>query len=182
MPSEAADREAPGQARVADHYAYTSEDNLAREKEHADDYEESRTSSTPLPSETPGGAGQKEKEKEKEKQRPASKGPKPFEQSERDEMENLLNELRGHLGESSSVWYSFLTDKRCSNISYAILGRGGCCKQLLVPYRQVSSPLPSCRSGTDKFALGSCRCRSTTRDTPWEVVAHKYCLRLELRC
>ncbi|KAI0771162.1 phospholipase D [Trametes elegans] len=89
MPSEAADHEAPGQARVADHYAHASEDNLAREREHADDNEESRTSSTPLPPDT--------KEKEKEKQRPASKGPKPFDQSEREEMENLLSELRGHL-------------------------------------------------------------------------------------
>ncbi|KAI0632459.1 phospholipase D [Trametes polyzona] len=98
MPSEAADREAPGQARIADHYAHASEDNLAREREHADDYDESRASSTPLPSETPpSGPKEKEKEKEKEKQRPTSKGPKPFDQAEREEMEHLLQELRGHL-------------------------------------------------------------------------------------
>ncbi|KAI0366603.1 phospholipase D [Pilatotrama ljubarskyi] len=98
MPSEAADREAPGQARIADQYAHTSEDNLAREKEHADDYEESRTSSIPLPETPPAGQGQqKDKEKEKERQRPSSKGPKPFDQAEREEMEHLLQELRGHL-------------------------------------------------------------------------------------
>ncbi|KAI0826732.1 phospholipase D [Trametes gibbosa] len=100
MPSEAADREAPGQARIADHYAHTEDDNVAREKEHADDYDESRGSSTPMPPDTPtGGPGQKEKEKEKEKekQRSAAKGPKPFEQAEREEMESLLHELRGHL-------------------------------------------------------------------------------------
>ncbi|KAI0324905.1 phospholipase D [Cubamyces sp. BRFM 1775] len=97
MPSEAADHEAPGQARVADHYAHASDDNLAREREHADDYDGSRTSSTPLPETPPPGPAAKDKEKEKEKQRPASKGPKPFDQAEREEMENLLHELRGHL-------------------------------------------------------------------------------------
>ncbi|KAI0669199.1 phospholipase D [Trametes maxima] len=93
MPSEAADHEAPGQARVADHYAHASEDNLAREREHADDNDESRAGSTPSPPD----ASTCQKEKEKEKQRPTAKGPKPFEQAEREEMENLLRELRGHL-------------------------------------------------------------------------------------
>lgn len=90
MPSEAADHEAPGQARIADHYANASQDALAREKEHADD-EDSR--STPLPPESP--TPPKEKEREK---RATSKGPKPFDQAEREEMEALLRELRGHLG------------------------------------------------------------------------------------
>ncbi|KAI0647733.1 phospholipase D [Trametes meyenii] len=93
MPSEAADREAPGQARVAEHNAHASEDNLAREREHADDIDESHTSSTPPPLDT----STCQKEKEKERQRPAAKGPKPFSQAEREEMENLLHELRGHL-------------------------------------------------------------------------------------
>ena len=100
MPSEAADHEAPGQARIADHYANASQDALAREKEHADD-EDSRTLHTPLPPESPTPvSGQKETQKEK---RTAAKGPKPFDQSEREEMENLLNELRGHLGMYSST-------------------------------------------------------------------------------
>ena len=100
MPSEAADHEAPGQARIADHYANASQDALAREKEHADD-EDSRTLHTPLPPESPTPvSGQKETQKEK---RTAAKGPKPFDQSEREEMENLLNELRGHLGMYSSA-------------------------------------------------------------------------------
>ncbi|KAI8978828.1 phospholipase D [Trametes punicea] len=99
MPSEAADLDAPGQARAASRAAYASEDNLAREKTHGDENDGSRSSSTPLPPETPpAGSGSKEKEKEKEKQRPPpSKGPKPFDQAEREEMENLLHELRGHL-------------------------------------------------------------------------------------
>ena len=37
MPSEAADHDAPGQAKLAERAANTSEDALAREKEHADD-------------------------------------------------------------------------------------------------------------------------------------------------
>ncbi|CDO70864.1 hypothetical protein BN946_scf184801.g57 [Trametes cinnabarina] len=81
MPSEAADHDAPGQARIAKQGAYASEDNLAREKEPADDNE----------------AGAGPKEKEKEKQRSTAKGPKPFTQAEREEMESLLHELRGHL-------------------------------------------------------------------------------------
>ncbi|TFK81830.1 phospholipase D [Polyporus arcularius HHB13444] len=103
MPSEAADAEAPGQARIAEHYANASEDALAREREHADDESVSGTQSqsrnTPQPPESPtppvNGNG-KEKEKDKDK-KPAAKGPKPFDQAEREEMENLLNELRGHL-------------------------------------------------------------------------------------
>ena len=65
---------------------------MAREREHADD-EDACTQASPLPPDSP--APQKDKEKEK---RSASKGPKPFDQSEREEMESLLRELRGHLG------------------------------------------------------------------------------------
>ncbi len=112
MPSEAADAEAPGQARIAEHYANASEDALAREREHADDESVSGTQSqsrnTPQPPESPtppvNGNG-KEKEKDKDK-KPAAKGPKPFDQAEREEMENLLNELRGHLGTSCVVCVS----------------------------------------------------------------------------
>ena len=106
MPSEAADAEAPGQARIANHYANASQDALAREREHADDEDTgsvSHSRNTPLPPESPtpvnGNGNGKEKEKEKDKEKkPAAKGPKPFDQAEREEMENLLHELRGHLG------------------------------------------------------------------------------------
>lgn len=113
MPSEAADAEAPGQARIANHYANASQDALAREREHMDDDESataSQSRNTPLPPESPtpvngnGNGNGKDKEKEKDKEKkPAAKGPKPFDQAEREEMENLLHELRGHLGASCVV-------------------------------------------------------------------------------
>ncbi|KAI0755244.1 phospholipase D [Daedaleopsis nitida] len=88
MPSEAADAEAPGQARVADHYANASQDALAREKEGVD----TRNAHTPIPPDSPTPVKDKEKGKQS-----AAKGPQPFEQAEREEMECLLRELRGHL-------------------------------------------------------------------------------------
>ncbi|RPD77444.1 phospholipase D [Lentinus tigrinus ALCF2SS1-7] len=102
MPSEAADAEAPGQARIANHYANASQDALARERDHADDEESgsgSQSRNTPVPPEspTPVGGNGKEKDKDKEKKPTSAKGPKPFDQAEREEMENLLHELRGHL-------------------------------------------------------------------------------------
>lgn len=140
MPSEAADAEAPGQARIADHYANASEDALAREREHADDESGSGTQSqarnTPLPPESPtppNGTKEKEKEKDKEK-KPAAKGPKPFDQAEREEMENLLNELRGHLGTSCLVMCEIeCAHERCSAVSHSIPRGRGCREQLLVP-------------------------------------------------
>lgn len=98
MPSEAADHDAPGQAKLAERAANASEDALAREKEHADDETSgsgsgngSRNPHTPPPDSPTPVPGIKEK-------RPSTKGPKPFDQAEREEMENLLHELRGHLG------------------------------------------------------------------------------------
>ena len=90
MPSEAADHDAPGQAKVAEHGMNASQDALAREKEHVDD-EGSRNAHTPLPESPTPVPGQKDK-------RPQTKGPQPFTQAEREEMESLLHELRGHLG------------------------------------------------------------------------------------
>ena len=45
----------------------------------------------------------KGKEKEKDKDRRQPKGPRPFDQAERDEMESILHELRGHLGLSLRI-------------------------------------------------------------------------------
>ncbi|TBU47403.1 phospholipase D [Dichomitus squalens] len=100
MPSEAADFDAPGQQRIAKQAANASEDELAREKEHLDGDGDSRTLHTPQPPESPSpvqGQSQKDKDKDKDKDKRQNKGPKPFDQSEREEMENLLRELRGHL-------------------------------------------------------------------------------------
>ena len=91
MPSEAADRDAPGQKKVAERAANASQDALAREGEQADE-EGSRTLHTPLPDSPTPVPGQKERRS------PPSRGPQPFDKSEREEMENLLHELRGHLG------------------------------------------------------------------------------------
>ena len=44
-----------------------------------------------------------DKEKEKEKKKPAKPDQEPFEAWEREEMEKLLGELRGHLGERFPV-------------------------------------------------------------------------------
>ncbi|KAH9925437.1 phospholipase D [Epithele typhae] len=93
VPSEAADHDAPGQQKVSEHAASASQDALAREKEHADD-EDARDAHTPLPDSSTPVPGQREREKEK---RAPVRGPQPFDRAEREEMENLLNELRGHL-------------------------------------------------------------------------------------
>ena len=90
MPSESADHDALGQAKPVEHAINASQDALAREKDHVDD-DSSRNMHTPLPDSPTPVPGQKDK-------RLPAKGPKPFDQTEREEMENLLHELRGHLG------------------------------------------------------------------------------------
>lgn len=134
MPSEAADAEAPGQARVADHYANASQDALAREKEGIDN-EDTRNSHTPLPPDSPTPVKDKEKGKQS-----AAKGPQPFDQAEKEEMESLLRELRGHLGESSLTYpKSGCTDLLLySFVPYSIPRGRGRREQLLVPFGQVS--------------------------------------------
>ncbi|KAI1794831.1 phospholipase D [Ganoderma leucocontextum] len=102
LPSEAADYDAPGQHRVTEQVAHASKDELARSREYLDGDGDSHTLSTSQPPESPPpvpGQNQNhnQKEKEKEKEKRAAKGPKPFDQSEREEMENLLREVRGHL-------------------------------------------------------------------------------------
>ena len=77
----------------------------------------------------------KDKEKEKDKEKRQAKGPKPFDQSEREEMENLLHELRGHLGtfELPRLLEFPILSSYISTLSYSFLRGRGRRKQLLVP-------------------------------------------------
>ena len=68
-----------------------------------------------------------DKEKEKEKKKPAGPGQEPFEAWEREEMEKLLGELRGHLGERffRLPVYDCLIDASISRIPDTVLRRRG---------------------------------------------------------
>lgn len=71
-----------------------------------------------------------DKEKEKEKKKPTKPDQEPFEAWEREEMEKLLGELRGHLGErffsiSRVHDVRYLTSIYRSHISHKIFGRRG---------------------------------------------------------
>jgi len=80
-----------------------------------------------------------DKEKEKDKKKPIRPDQEPFEAWEREEMEKLLGELRGHLGERFSVLKFTagdpLADASISHIPDAILGRRGHCEQFPVQRR-----------------------------------------------
>ena len=69
-----------------------------------------------------------DKEKDKDKKRTTRPDQEPFEAWERDEMENLLGELRGHLGEIFSIpklVCDRFIDASISHIPNTILGRRG---------------------------------------------------------
>lgn len=83
MPSEAGDEQAP-----------ESTENL--EQAPKGDSDCGKENLDPRPSTTNIAC---DKEKEKEKKKPAKPVQEPFEAWEREEMEKLLGELRGHLGE-----------------------------------------------------------------------------------
>ncbi|OBZ68849.1 hypothetical protein A0H81_11088 [Grifola frondosa] len=93
MPSEAGDVGAPGQAHAAETASGAADNVTARESEHAD-IDGSRTSTTPVPSTPPASGPQTA---QKEKQRKPARGSEPFDAADKEEMENLLQELRGHL-------------------------------------------------------------------------------------
>lgn len=101
LPSETPDYDGPGQYRSAEQVTRTSRDDLARSRECLDGDGDNHTLYTQPPESPPAVPNQNQKEKEKEKR--SAKGPKPFDQAEREEMENLLRELRGHLGISKVV-------------------------------------------------------------------------------
>ena len=80
-----------------------------------------------------------DKEKEKERKKPARPDQEPFEALEREEMEKLLGELRGHLGERFSKLLACdrLVDTSISRIPDTILGRRGHCEQFPLQCRQT---------------------------------------------
>jgi hypothetical protein len=79
-----------------------------------------------------------DKEKEKEKRKTAKPVQEPFEAWEREEMEKLLEELRGHLGERFPTLNRFPPDNLTySCIPDAILGRRGHREQFPLQRRQT---------------------------------------------
>jgi hypothetical protein len=99
-----------------------------------------------------------EKEKEKEKKKPIKPDQEPFEAWERDEMEKLLGELRGHLGEGFATFErpvcGCLAHAFRSHIPNTVLGRRGHCEQFPLQRRQAHAatdfqlilpPLLACR-------------------------------------
>ncbi|PIL22873.1 hypothetical protein GSI_15569 [Ganoderma sinense ZZ0214-1] len=99
VPSEAPDYDASTQHRLGEQATRTSRDELARSREFLVSDGDSHTLCT-QPTESPPpvpGQNHSQNQKEKEKERRPAKGPKPFDQAEREEMENVLRELRGHL-------------------------------------------------------------------------------------
>ncbi|KAH9949881.1 phospholipase D [Amylocystis lapponica] len=87
MPSEAGDMDAPGQPHTAENTVHAEEETHGKGKEPTDDATDStgaRSTPTPGPD-------------EKTRKAKAARGPEPFEQADREEMEHLLHELRGHL-------------------------------------------------------------------------------------
>lgn len=87
IPSETGDSGVPGQSSGEPNAGANADETVLKSKDYADDGE----IKPPL---TPNG---KENEKEP-RARKASKSIEPFDQAEREEMERLLEELRGHLG------------------------------------------------------------------------------------
>jgi len=76
-------------------------------------------------------------EKDTRSRKPVN-GIESFTKQERDEMEELLKDVRGHLGEChpfSPIINLFSYPRSC--VSLAILGRRGCCRELHLQCRQV---------------------------------------------
>ena len=98
VPSEAGDEQAPEPPKSTDNLEQTSGSEKARgDSDCGKENLDHRPSIANI-------AGDKEKEKEKKKS--AKPVQEPFEAWEREEMEKLLGELRGHLGEQGGKLYT----------------------------------------------------------------------------
>ena len=91
MPSETGDNLVPGRTSAENTAVY--EEGTTKSKDYADIRQDSNPPATPTSTEPPN-----EKADKGGRTRKPSKTPEPFDQSEREEMERLLGELRGHLG------------------------------------------------------------------------------------
>lgn len=93
MPSEAGDDQAPESLTSTENFEKApSSEKLKGDSDCGKETLDHRPSTTNI-------SGDKEREKEKKK--PAKPVQEPFEAWEREEMEKLLGELRGHLGEQA---------------------------------------------------------------------------------
>jgi phospholipase D1/2 len=94
VPSEAGDEQAPEPFKSMENLEQT----LGGEKPGGENgYCKENPDHRPSTTDTPG-----DKEKDKEKKKPVKPDQEPFETWEREEMENLLGELRGHLGKTDA--------------------------------------------------------------------------------
>jgi hypothetical protein len=116
----------PGQVSAENTAVY--EESTTKSKDHGDSSKESNPPATPTGTEPPA-----DKAEKGTRARKASRALEPFDQSEREEMEHLLEELRGHLGMKTSL-RAILDDAYItySPIPYALLGRRRHRQQLLV--------------------------------------------------
>lgn len=133
MPSEAGDEQAPDSHKSTENFEQVPNgEKLGLDSSCGKGNLDRRPSTTNM-------AGDKEKEKEKKK--PIRPDQEPFEAWEREEMEKLLGELRGHLGErfpaSKLPVCDCLADASISHIPYTILGRRGYRKQFPLQRRQA---------------------------------------------
>jgi phospholipase D1/2 len=92
VPSETADQDAPGHDTVAETEEPHEETNAGDKGAVADRHEDASTENGRTTSAGHGGS-----DPEASKRRPA-RGDEPFEKWEREAMEKLLGEVRGHLG------------------------------------------------------------------------------------
>lgn len=88
MPSEAGDQDALGQSYKVENAA-SAADEAVRAKEMNEKQSTTSSSANPIP---PPSFNEKDTRPRK------ARGVEPFDQAEREEMERLLGELRGHLG------------------------------------------------------------------------------------
>jgi hypothetical protein len=149
MPSETADQDAPGHDTVTETEEPHEETSAGDKSAVADRHE--GTSATE--SSQANGAT----DPEASKRRPA-RGDEPFEKWERDAMEKLLGEVRGHLGTDLSLAWSVRDLKLCLQWSF-----------LLVFLRAKTSPTTSCSTPTGQYSdymLSSCEILTTVQDSP----------------
>ena len=139
VPSESGDIGVPG-AHASQDTMTAVEEPVPRTKDYAEPNGDAANHTSPIQN-VPGGA-----EKEA-RTRKTSRTSEPFDQSERDEMERLLEELRGHLGEFSTH-NVICFDANCllSTLSYPFPRRRRHRQQFLIQCRQVCLQPHRCRS------------------------------------